>query len=85
MHGFLLFRATATSIPAGGALLASLAPVPELALVLQAGAVGTAVGSGVALRAKRRYRDADTWAITTAWATLGILIGIATVCLSALA
>jgi Na+/glutamate symporter len=59
----------------------SVSAVPELGLLLQLLALGTGVGSAVALRAKRRHRDADTWAITTAWATLGLIVGLAIVCL----
>jgi hypothetical protein len=51
--------------------VAGVTSVPELSFVLQAGALATAIGSAVAARAKRRNPDADTWAITTAWATLG--------------
>lgn len=87
MHALLLFTLTA-----GSSQLASsdasppvgvVAPMPEVALVLQIVAVGTALGSAVALRAKRRYLDADTWAITTAWATLGLMVGVAATCLAA--
>ncbi len=80
MHAFPLFAVTVASSalrardPA--ALLAALAPIPEVAFVLQSAAVGTALGSMIALRAKRRYRDADAWAITTAWATLGLVVGL---------
>jgi len=62
-------------------VVASLAvvPVPELGFVLQAGGVGAAIGSAVALRARRRDPDVDTWRITTAWATLGTIVGVAIV------
>ncbi len=53
-----------------------LAPVPEVAFVLQVGAVGAAIGSAVALRARTRDADVDTWRITTPWATLGLLVGV---------
>jgi len=53
----------------------TLAPMPEVAFVLQVGAVGAAIGSAVALRARSRYADVDTWRITTAWATLGLVVG----------
>lgn len=55
---------------------ALVGPVPELGFLLQAVAIGTAVGAAVALRASRRDRHADTWAITTAWATLALLVGV---------
>jgi hypothetical protein len=55
---------------------AGIQPLPQLAFVLQTSAIGTAVGSAVAARAKRRNPDADTWAITTAWATLGLVVGV---------
>jgi len=54
---------------------ATLAPVPEVAFVLQVGAVAAAIGSAVALRARTRDADVDVWRITTAWATLGLLVG----------
>lgn len=53
-----------------------LAPVPEVAFILQVAAVGAALGSAVALRARRRDADVDTWRITAAWATLGLLVGV---------
>jgi hypothetical protein len=54
---------------------ATLAPVPGVAFVLQIGAVGAAIGSAVALRARSRDADVDTWRITTAWAALGLVAG----------
>lgn len=54
---------------------ATLAPVPEVAFVLQVGAVAAAIGSAVALRARTRDGDVDVWRITTARATLGLLVG----------
>ena len=57
------------------AALLAVAPVPEVAFVLQTAAVGAAVGSAVGLSARRRDPDADTWRITTAWATLGLVVG----------
>lgn len=71
----LLTIATVGSLLSGPTLSASIAPVPELAFVLQTTAIGTAFGSAVALRAKRRNPDVDSWSITTAWATLGFLLG----------
>ncbi len=89
MHALPLIALTAASsqeaTTAAEALLAVLAPIPEVGLVLQSAAVGTALGSAIALRAKRRHDDADTWAITTAWATLGLVVGLLIVCLSAVA
>ena len=58
------------------ALTAALAPVPELAFALQCASAAAAVGATVALRAKRSWGDVDTWRITTAWATLGLVIGL---------
>lgn len=51
------------------------APVPEVAFVLQLGAVSAAIGSGVALRARARDADVDAWRITTASGTLGLIVG----------
>lgn len=45
---------------------ATLAPMPEVAFVLQVGAVASAIGSAVALRARARDADVDTWQIVTA-------------------
>ena len=81
----LLTSAAVGALASAPLVVSSLAPVPELAVALQAAAVGTAIGSAIALRAKRRNPDADTWAITTAWATLGLLCGGLAVLLSALA
>jgi len=53
----------------------TLAPVPEVAFVLQVGAVGAAIGSAVALGARSRDAEVDAWRITTAWATLGLVVG----------
>lgn len=90
MHAFPLFALTVASSPLAPrvpqAFLAVLAPIPEVAFVLQSTAVGTAaLGSVIALRAKRRYGDADTWAITTTWATLGLVVGVLAAFVSALA
>lgn len=54
----------------------ALAPVPELAFALQLAGLGAALGAAVALRARRRWPTADTWRITTAWATLGLALGL---------
>lgn len=69
-----------------GVVVASLAvaPLPELGFVLQAVGLGAAIGSAVALRARRRDADVDTWRITTAWATLGMVVGAAIAAGSAL-
>lgn len=56
-------------------VVAGLAPVPEVGFVMQLAAVGAAIGSAVALRARGRDAEADTWRITTAWATLGLVVG----------
>ena len=63
----------------------AVAPVPAIGFILQMAALGTAIGSVVALRAKRRNPDTDTWAITTAWASLGLVIGTVAVGITALA
>lgn len=55
---------------------ATLAPMPEVAFVLQIGAVAAAIGSTVALRARARSADVDAWQIVTAWATLGLVVGV---------
>lgn len=55
--------------------LALVGPIPALSFLLQAVAVGSAIGAAVALRASRRSRHADIWAITTAWATLALIVG----------
>ncbi len=55
----------------------SSVPVPELAFVLQIAGVGAAIGSAIALCARGRDAEADTWRITTAWATLGLVVGVA--------
>lgn len=60
-------------------LVEGLAPVPELGFVLQLAGVGAAFGSTVALYARRRDAEADTWRITTAWATLGLVFGLGVV------
>lgn len=62
-------------------VVASLAvvPVPELGFVLQVAGLGAAIGSAVALRARGRDAKVDTWRITTAWATLGMIVGAAIV------
>lgn len=72
------------SVKASVAALLAVAPVPELAFILQAAAVGAAIGSAVGLRARRRDVDADTWRITTAWATLGLIVGAGIVAILAL-
>jgi hypothetical protein len=74
MQALVLLTALAGSL-SPGSLVGSVAPLPELSFVLQTAAVGTAVGSAIALRAKRRNPDVDSWSITTAWATLGFLLG----------
>lgn len=56
--------------------LAALAPTPELGFLLQTMGVGGAIGSALALRVRHRHPDADTWTITTAWALLGLAVGV---------
>ncbi len=53
-----------------------LAPLAPVSFALQLGAVGAAIGGAVALRARRRDQFADAWRITTAWSSLGLLIGV---------
>lgn len=65
-------------------VVVALEPVPELGFVLQFAAAGAAVGAAVALRARRRDAEVDTWRITTAWATLGLVVGAVIVSCSAL-
>lgn len=50
--------------------------VPEIAFALQLAGLGGAVGSAMALRAQRRWSDVNTWRITTAWASLGLVLGV---------
>lgn len=56
--------------------LAFVGPMPALGFLLQAVAIGTAFGAAMALRASRRHRHADTWAITTAWASLALVVAV---------
>lgn len=65
-------------------LRVAVAPLPTVGFVLQMAALGTAIGSVVALRAKRRDPEADTWSITTAWASLGFVAGAITAVVTAL-
>jgi hypothetical protein len=60
------------------------APLPALGFVLQVAALASAIGSGVALLAKRRDRDADTWAITAARGSLGLVVGVIAAVITAL-
>lgn len=57
---------TAPLIISSVTIWSALAPLPELGFALQLAGVGAAVGSAVALRAKHRAADVDTWRITTA-------------------
>ena len=50
----------------------ALAPLPDVGFVLQCGAVGTAFGTAVAARARRRAPGTDTSRITGAWTLLGL-------------
>ncbi len=79
MHVLLLIALAAIAwppaTPTTSPFAETIAPLPELAFVLQTTAIGAALGSAVALRAKRRNPKADTWAITTAWAALGFAAG----------
>lgn len=67
-----------TSLPA------AVAPLPDIAFVLQAGAVGTAFGTAVSARARRRRPDAETSQITAAWTLLGLGLGAAIAVIAAL-
>lgn len=55
---------------------ALVGPVSVLSFLLQAVAIGSAIGAAVALRANRRGRYVDVWAVTTAWATLALVVGV---------
>jgi hypothetical protein len=61
----------------------ALAPVADVGFVLQAGAVGAAVGGLVAARAQRRWPGADAARITAAWSWLGLAGGVAVVLVDA--
>ncbi len=61
-----------------------VSPVPELGLVLQLAAAGSAIGDLVALRARAHRPGADVWRITTAWSVVGLVIGLAAVVVAAL-
>lgn len=63
----------------------AVAAVPELGFALQAAGIGAALGSAIALCAQRRWREVDTWRITTAWASFGLLIGFLVAAVAALA
>lgn len=71
------------SLPVAGAWIglvaAYLGPLAPVSFVLQLGGVGAAVGAALSLRARRHGRDVDAWQITTAWSTLGVLVGVAVV------
>ncbi len=68
-----------------GLAVLGVAALPEVGFVLQVASVGTLVGALVALRAKRRFADVDTWAITTAWTGLGVVLGFAIALVAAVA
>ena len=70
-----MFSDLLTSFPA------ALAPVPEVGFVLQAGAVGTAIGTFVAAAARRR----EPTRIAAAWTSLGLAFGVAVAVVDALA
>jgi len=76
----LLFPVSAA---ARTAAVLGLAALPEVGFVVQITSVGTLVGALVALRAKRRFADADTWAITTAWTGLALVVGLVIVVVAA--
>jgi hypothetical protein len=63
-------------LPGPAAVVAGLTALPELSFVLEATSIGTVIGALVALRAKRRFARVDTWAVTTAWSGLGLLVGV---------
>lgn len=65
-------------------LAAAVAPLPDVAFVLQAGAVGTAIGTAVAARARRRRSDTDAAQITCAWTLLGLGVGAVIAVIAAL-
>ena len=50
---------------------------PQLGVILQAMALGGALGALAASRSFRRTGDADRrWLITTGWATAGLVVGV---------
>jgi hypothetical protein len=55
---------------------ALVGPLSALSFLLQLVAMGSAIGAAVALRAIRRRGHADVWRITTAWATLALILGV---------
>lgn len=57
-------------------LAGAIAPLPELSLILQFAALGGAIGGLVAARARRRSPRADASTITSAWAGLGLVVGV---------
>ena len=57
----------------------ALAPSPDVAFVLQLGAVGGAIGTAVAARARQRDAAVDVSRITAAWTLLGLAAGLAAV------
>jgi hypothetical protein len=61
----------------------ALAPLPDVGFVLQAGAVGTALGTAVAARARHRDPDVDATRITGAWTSAGLAVGSAVAAVSA--
>ncbi len=70
-----MFSDLLTSLPV------ALAPVPEVGFVLQAGAVGTAIGTVIAAAARRR----EPSRIAAAWTSLGLLGGVAVAVVDAVA
>jgi len=63
----------------GGVPGASLAlgPIPEVGFVLQAMALGGALGALAASRSFRRTGDAERrWLITARWAIAGLIVGV---------
>lgn len=80
MHAFLPLRLLVVAPTVAGVV----SPVPELGLVLQLAAAGSAIGAAVALRAHARRPEADVWQITAAWSLMGLVIGLAAVVAAAL-
>ena len=65
-------RVVARRVRIDSHLPVALAPLPDVGVVLQCGAVGTAFGTAVAARARRRAPGTDTSRITGAWTLLGL-------------
>jgi hypothetical protein len=53
-------------------VLLTVQPIPQVDFVLQiASGVALLIGGPLALRAQRRYRNANTWRVMTCWGLFG--------------